>query len=300
MSSGITTSARRSEVKTLANFIASRWTADGGFVETGENRASVEATRFACEAAKRVGAALPALEGTIAGWVLSLRADEGGFFMDDRRLRVQAAATYYAVRTLHLIGAADRIEPWRDSLCAWIEAESRKAEHESIDQLYYLVRCYALLAQPMQSAQAPNWRIFLNECRAHGGGIANRPGETPDIEHSYCGAHLLLLLGASAAELTSERVYAEGCVGPDGEMRWARDSERTSLATLYWGLHLLHLLEGDYPWPQAAKVVDAHKYASGGFGANQPTLWETYCAVSSRLIASLRLGQCDRTAMTIA
>ncbi len=233
MSEQLTMSALRSEVNTLAAFIASRWTADGGFMETGELRASVEATRFACEAAMRAGAPLPPLEGTIAGWVLSLRAEAGGFYPDDRRLRVQAAATYYAIRTLHLLGAADRIEPWRGNLCAWIEAESGKAGNASIDELYYLVRCYALLARPMRSAQALRWRAFLNDCRAHGGGIANRPGEAADIEHSYCGAHLLLLLGASPAELSAERVFAEGCVGPCGHIRWARDSARTSLATLY-------------------------------------------------------------------
>ena len=299
MSRQPTTPARQTEANTLAAFFASRWTSDGGFVETGETRASLEATRFACEAAKRAGALLPASDVAITQWVLGLRAQAGGFYPDSRRLRQPAAATYYATRTLHILGAADRIEASRGTLCAWIEDQSTKAKCQNIDELYYLVRCYALLAQPRWSPRASHWRAFANDCRAQGGGIANRPGEAPDIEHSYCGAHLLLLLGASSTELMAERVFAEGCVAPGGHIRWAPESDRTSLATLYWGLHLQHLLDGDYPWPRAARVVDAHMHATGGFGANEPTLWETYCAVSSRLIAGLRLGLCDPNALII-
>jgi len=221
---------------------------------------------------------------------------EGGFAARPNEVAADLASTYYAARLILITGDHSFLAEITTSLVNWLQRQLKKEENQTVDSLYYLMRTVDLLNLHVGGNLVEECLEFLQSCGSPTGGFGNVSHTSGDIEHSYCVVHLLLAFGKSTPDSLSG--WLARCVQPDGWIAWSPTDPRYTHATLYWGSHLALLLNIPLPWASIWSLIKRTQNPDGGFGFNSSSLWHTYCAVSTRIIAEIALGH-SRTGLII-
>ncbi|MBB4912712.1 prenyltransferase/squalene oxidase repeat-containing protein [Actinophytocola algeriensis] len=249
----------------------------GRFVETDEDRPSLEASRFGAEILQLIGSRPSEAE-------LRFVADRhcgAGYAMDDDAEEPALSATYYALRLLELAGHppsdAHEIARW---LVDTLFGEGRVVV--DMDDLFYGIRALNLAGERLSSSGEDAVRTFLQTCQHVNGGYGLLPDAAPDIERTYCAVAISLWMGGDSDHeaARAQKPFVRSCYDGGGHIRMRPSSPDWSLASGYWGNRCVELLELDWPWDDVHAATAACRQPDGGFTSTTgSSLWETYCAL---------------------
>jgi hypothetical protein len=271
----------------VADFVRTCRDRSGRLVETDEDTATLEATRFGAEILHLHGA------GPTEGDLRFVTAARKGpaYLMHDNAGSPSLGATYYSLRLHQLAG---RPVPDADTVTRWTSAAlvADGIVRVDVDDLFYGVRSLMILDAEVDEPFARAVRAFLRDCAPDGQGCALLPGHAADIERTYCAVAIHQWLGTdddyAAARLHTEFVAA--CEDGDGHVTMSPQPSAWSLATAYWGSRAAELLRMPWPWARVAAIMGHCTRPDGGFGRGTgSTLWETYCAVRVMTMAGAHL-----------
>jgi hypothetical protein len=268
-------------------FLSSRQKGPGEYLETGEDKPTMEALRWAAEVSSILSGDPP----TPAPFVDQCRRPDGTFAMTATDPEPSRAASYYAVRALTLCGQRDDIP---GQLPNWFVSELAAPDlpaASDIDEMFYVLRALEQLgALGLLAPEVSRSLVdFIQGCRNTDGGYAGLPGQPSDTEHTYCAVCSLSLLGrpldaadsrVTAAWLRSRFATSAGLA----ELSAAEDAP--SLAASYWGFRAGEVLNATVWTDRLGPAVQSLAKPDGGYGTRAlATLWESYCAL--RIISTL-------------
>lgn len=260
----------------LSRFINSRQNDSGLLVETDEDEPTLEAARFGAEIAAMVGT--PPARATLE--LVNACRRGSAFAMTSGSAGPELGATYYALRLFDL---AERDITEHSRVAQWIAGQLfvDVSVGRDLDELFYGIRALELIKSVLTDMQRDAVRRFLNDCACNDGGYALMPGQTPDIERTYCALAIWHWLGGrddrEIAQLQAP--WVRNCYD-NGHIRIHPADSTWSLATCYWGIRCVELLQLNWPWDQCQCAAVECRRVDGGFSASgTSTLWETYCAL---------------------